>query len=221
MPTFSFVAFLLVMVCWCACAAVFFRRGRSPQTREQTRDVRSRPGLALQGLSYALVWALPRRFSPFVGFSAALDAALLVAADVLAALSVWLLAAAVRTLGKEWSLTARLVEGHRLVTEGPYALVRHPIYTGMAGLLLATALTYSHWLGLLMGVVLFTAGTVVRVRSEERLLRAAFGAEFDAYARRVPAVVPGLFCRRLPLRNEPATCLTCRRFIVVSLLCDL
>ena len=193
MLTFAFVAFLLVMVCWCACAAVFFTRGRSPRTREQTRDVRSRPGLALQGLSYAVVWALPRRFSPFVGFSAVLDAALHVAAVVLAALSVWLLAAAVRTLGKEWSLTARLVEGHRLVTEGPYALVRHPIYTGMAGLLLATALTYSHWLGLLAGVVLFTVGTVVRVRSEERLLRAAFGAEFEAYARRVPAVVPELF----------------------------
>jgi len=196
MPNYRVIAFLLVVVCWFVFGAVFFvflrRKPAQDAAPDIRRDPRSRVGVILQALGYAAVWALPRQFRPLVAFSPALDVTLMCVAVLLSAVSVWLGAAAVRALGKEWSLTARLVEGHRLVTEGPYALVRHPVYTGMAGKLLATGLTYSHWLGLLLGVVIFTAGTVVRVRSEERLLRAEFGAEFDAYARRVPAVVPGL-----------------------------
>jgi protein-S-isoprenylcysteine O-methyltransferase Ste14 len=195
MLSFGVVAFVLVMVCWVVFVGVFvsFLRGRAAQAREHARDVRSRLGLALQGLSYLVVWGFARRFGPLVSFSRALDLGLLLSAVVLAVSSVWLVTAAVRVLGQEWSLTARLVEGHRLVTGGPYALVRHPIYTGMLGLLLATALTYSRWPALVAGLCVFAVGTTVRVRSEERLLRAAFGAEFDAYARRVPAIVPGLF----------------------------
>ena len=191
------IAFLLVLLGWFVFAGVFIvllrRKPTQAAAPDRRRDPRSRIGIILQGLGYALVWALPRQFRPLITFSPPLDMALMILAVLLSAASIWLGAAAVRQLGKEWSLTARLVEGHRLVTAGPYALVRHPIYTGMAGKLLATGLTYSHWLGLLLGVIVFTIGTVVRVRSEERLLRAEFGAEFDAYARRVPAVVPWLF----------------------------
>jgi protein-S-isoprenylcysteine O-methyltransferase Ste14 len=107
--------------------------------------------------------------------------------------SVWFVSSAIRTLGRQWSLGARLIEGHKLITEGPYRLVRNPIYTGMFGLLLATGLAISHWIGLLIAIIVYAVGTVVRVHSEEKLLRGAFGAEFDSYARRVPAVIPFLF----------------------------
>ena len=100
---------------------------------------------------------------------------------------------ALRTLGKEWSLTARLVEGHKLATTGPYAYVRHPIYTGMLGMLLSTGLAVSHWVAIIVALVIFFAGTIIRVRSEERLLREAFGEEFENYAQRVRAIVPGLY----------------------------
>jgi protein-S-isoprenylcysteine O-methyltransferase Ste14 len=100
---------------------------------------------------------------------------------------------AVRTLGKEWSIAARLVEGHRLITAGPYQLVRNPIYTAMFGMLLATGLAISHWAALIMAVFVFAIGTRMRIRSEERLLRSAFGAEFESYTQRVPAVVPRFF----------------------------
>ena len=112
---------------------------------------------------------------------------------VLAMGSVWLCSAAVRTLGTQWSLAARVLEGHKLITSGPYSVVRNPIYTGMFGMLLATGLAISHWVGLLIGVIVFAVGTAVRVHSEEKLLRGAFGEEFETYARKVPAVVPFLF----------------------------
>jgi protein-S-isoprenylcysteine O-methyltransferase Ste14 len=96
-------------------------------------------------------------------------------------------------LGKQWSLAARVLEGHDLITSGPYSVVRNPIYTGMFGMLLATGLAISHWIGLLIAVVIFSIGTAIRVHSEEKLLRAVFGEKFEAYSRRVPAVVPFLF----------------------------
>jgi protein-S-isoprenylcysteine O-methyltransferase Ste14 len=112
---------------------------------------------------------------------------------VVAAGSVWLVMCAVRTLGQQWALAARLVEGHNLITEGPYSWVRNPIYTGMFGMLLATGLAVSRWIVLPAAIVLFAIGTVIRVRSEEKLLREAFGPQFEEYTRRVPAVLPGIY----------------------------
>jgi protein-S-isoprenylcysteine O-methyltransferase Ste14 len=51
---------------------------------------------------------------------------------------VGLTGSAVCALGKQWSIAARVVEGHELITDGPYRIVRHPIYAGMLGLLVAT-----------------------------------------------------------------------------------
>ena len=122
----------------------------------------------------------------------AVEIALAIVTMALAVASVWFCSAAIRTLGKQWSLAARVVEGHKLVTEGPYSIVRNPIYTGMFGMLLATGLAVSHWIGLALAIVVFAIGTFIRVRSEERLLREMFGPEFEAYARKVPAVIPFL-----------------------------
>ena len=60
-------------------------------------------------------------------------------------------------------------------------------------MLLATSLAISHWIALPIAIVVFAIGTWIRVHSEEKLLREAFGAEFEEYARKVPAVVPYLF----------------------------
>jgi protein-S-isoprenylcysteine O-methyltransferase Ste14 len=111
----------------------------------------------------------------------------------IAAGSGWLIETAIRRLGKQWALRARLVEGHKLIMAGPYAYVRNPIYTGMFGMLLATGLVMEHWTALMFALVLFAVGTVIRVHSEEKLLRSVFGKEFDHYAARVPAVLPGVF----------------------------
>jgi protein-S-isoprenylcysteine O-methyltransferase Ste14 len=111
--------------------------------------------------------------------------------------SAWLGAASIRILGKQWSLQARITQDHDLITTGPYRFVRHPIYTAMLGLLLATGLAFSRpvWLG--AGLLTFLAGTALRIRVEERLLRATFGETYDAYARQVPAVVP-----RVPAHSD-------------------
>lgn len=191
MPT---LAFIVVMLCWFTFAGIFFFRKQLPSPPDQKRDRGSIIGVTLQGLSYAIVWAGHRHpFTPILSFNELGETATGLVAIVAALGSVWLIMLAVKTLGKEWSITARLVEGHKLATSGPYAYVRHPIYSGMLGMLLATGLSISHWIALLVGLVVFCVGTMIRIRSEERLLREAFAREFDDYSHRVRALIPGLY----------------------------
>jgi protein-S-isoprenylcysteine O-methyltransferase Ste14 len=191
LPTLVFV---VVMVCWFVFAGAFILRQKAPSPPDQKRDRGSLIGVALQGVSYGLVWGVHREsFTPIVAGNGPITIAASVLAIVAAVGSVWLVISAVKTLGKEWSVTARLVEGHKLATSGPYAYVRHPIYTGMLGMLVATGLAISHWVVLPAALAIFVVGTVIRVRSEEKLLREAFGEQYETYAQRVPAIVPGLY----------------------------
>jgi protein-S-isoprenylcysteine O-methyltransferase Ste14 len=188
------VVFVIVMLCWFAFAAVFIFRKQPPKAADEKRDRSSIPGVALQALAYAIVWSIHRQFfSPIVAGVEWLELVTAAIAIVAATGSVLLIMSAVKTLGKEWSITARMVQDHKLATKGPYARVRHPIYTGMLGMLVATGLAISHWIVLVAAIVVFAIGTWIRVRIEERLLRETFGTQFEEYARRVPAVIPGIF----------------------------
>jgi protein-S-isoprenylcysteine O-methyltransferase Ste14 len=190
------LAFGVVMASWFMFAAVFlvFLNQKPPSAPDRKRERTSIVGIALQGVGYALVWSIHRPpFTPIGSLGKLFEIVMAIVTMVVAVGSVWFISAAVRTLGKQWSLAARVLEGHNLITTGPYSVVRNPIYAGMFGMLLATGLAISHWIGLLIAVIVFAIGTVVRVRSEEKLLREAFGEKFEVYTRRVPAVVPLLF----------------------------
>jgi protein-S-isoprenylcysteine O-methyltransferase Ste14 len=191
---FSFAAFVIVMACWFLFAGRFFLSKKPDSGKETVRAPQSILGLALQGLGFGVVWAVRRQpfFSPVVDGQYILNIVLSALAVLIAAFSVWLAVAAINELGKQWSLTARLVEGHKLITSGVYRIVRHPIYTAMLGMLLATALVFSHWLAILIALPVFLAGTKIRTNSEEKLLREAFGQEFEGWAARVPGLIPFL-----------------------------
>jgi protein-S-isoprenylcysteine O-methyltransferase Ste14 len=185
-----------VMLCWFVFAGIFLLRKRTPKAPEAKRNRMATLGIALQMCAYFLVWFQPPRrpFLPPVAALSGLPGILFSVFTVtIAAGSAWLIENAVRTLGKQWALRARLVEDHQLITVGPYAYMRNPIYTGMLGMLIATGLATEHWIALPIAVVIFAVGMVIRVRSEEKLLHAAFGKEFEDYARRVPAVLPGIY----------------------------
>lgn len=128
--------------------------------------------------------------SPFIDEQFAVNIALQTISILLAIWSVWLASSAIRELGKQWSLQARLIEGHKLVTGGVYQIVRHPIYTAMFGMMLATGLVFSHWSALAAAVIVFVIGTRIRTNTEERLLRDAFGKEFEEWKAKVPGFIP-------------------------------
>ena len=188
------IFFFVMLALWIVFSLIFGLRKKPPKTAEQARDPKSLSGLLLQSVGYALAWTIPRRnFAPILPMPKWAEIALTVAALVLAALSLWLMWRAIIVLGKQWAYVARIVEGHTLITEGPYSLVRNPIYTGMFGMLVATGLAASRWYTLIAAILFFLCGTWVRVRREENLLRQSFGAEFEVYRSRVPALVPWLF----------------------------
>jgi protein-S-isoprenylcysteine O-methyltransferase Ste14 len=194
-PTATFL-FWFMVAAWFAFALVFLLRGKPARPRETQSSRRWQLGLLLQSLAYVILWSPPGRRvfgtapAGMPGFLQVPWAAVVV---LLAAASILLILLSIRALGRQWAVAARLVEGHQLITTGPYARVRNPIYTGMLGMLLATGLTISHGWALAAAMIVFLMGTVMRVRSEEKLLRAAFGAEFDEYCRRVRALMPGIY----------------------------
>jgi protein-S-isoprenylcysteine O-methyltransferase Ste14 len=96
------------------------------------------------------------------------------------------------TMGKNWSIVARTRDDHQLVETGPFAYIRHPIYVALFLFMIAFAIAHGHWLALVPGVPIYILGTVMRIRYEETLLRAQFGAAYDDYTRRVKRFLPGL-----------------------------
>ena len=186
--------FLFVLACWFLFAGIFLLRKKPPKAPESKRDRASLAGIVMQGFGFGVVWSLRRQFfTPLVAMPRPLEIALAIVTVALPVASCWLVLAAVRTLGKQWAFVARVVEGHKLIVEGPYKIVRNPIYLGMFGMLVATGLAVTRWWVLLIAIVIFLIGTSIRVRSEEKLLRESFGEEFEAYARRVPALFPRSF----------------------------
>jgi len=183
-----------VIISWIVFASAFLLRKRPPQTKDAVNAPKSWLGIVLQGVAYFPVWALQRRpiFSPFIPGFYGMNIVLQVLAAGLAVGCVFLTIAAIRELGKQWSLEARLVEGHELVTTGPYNLVRHPIYTAMLGKLIATGIVLSYWVVVPIAVVIFLVGTFIRIRFEERLLSDAFGERFIEWKSRVPGLIPFL-----------------------------
>ena len=91
-------------------------------------------------------------------------------------------------LGKLWSGGIERMAEHRVVDTGPYALVRHPIYTGLIAAAFATAaIRATPWA--LLGAGLFALGFALKAKVEERFLEAELGG-YEAYRARVPMIVP-------------------------------
>ena len=93
------------------------------------------------------------------------------------------------SLGRNWSGRVMLKEGHELVTSGPYAWVRHPIYTAFLAMFLGTAMQ-SGALGAYLGVVLVFISCWIKLKREERLMLKEFPDTYPAYAVRVKRLIP-------------------------------
>jgi len=96
-------------------------------------------------------------------------------------------------LGRDWSVAVTLKRDHRLVRSGPYAVVRHPIYTGILLALLGSVIVYHVSPQGLLGLALATFGIVLKLRQEERFLTERFGDAYRSYMAQVRALVPGLW----------------------------
>jgi protein-S-isoprenylcysteine O-methyltransferase Ste14 len=94
-----------------------------------------------------------------------------------------------RTIGKDWSAEVQIKEGHELIRSGPYAHIRHPIYTGLLLATLGTALLIGEYRGLI-AVAMFLVGFTRKARKEESFLAAEFGPAFDEHRRHTGFFLP-------------------------------
>jgi len=175
--------YLIVGLAWVVWLLPFLIDRPHEKTKPTAHDRRARWGILLQIIGYSLLWQgefwlhapeLWRIVLSILLFS-------------LASLSSW---TAVRALGRHLRFDAALREGHQLVRSGPYRFLRHPIYTSMFCLLLGTGFMVASWPLFGCAIVIFLAGTEIRVRIEDGLLASHFGEDFQAYRREVPAYIP-------------------------------
>lgn len=179
----------VVMLSWVAVFAGWVlqwwraRQGRSEAGRKVNRGSVAGMLLELASLVILVLWREPVPIFPGVVY---------VGAALLAVSSAVLGWVAGLHLGAQLRIQAVVTSEHKLVTSGPYSVIRHPIYACLFGFLIATGLVFSRPLALLAALPVFILGTEIRLRAEERLLAEHFGKEFQAYRQRVSAWLPGL-----------------------------
>jgi len=182
-----------VATCWGVVAAVWiagaiYNVSRGPGARTRAAAVTRAPIVVVVLAAWLLLRLIPRPdwHSLTVGtlWVRVPGLAILVCSTVF---TLWARAA----LGTMWSGSPTVKAGHQLRTDGPYAVTRHPIYTGLLGMLLGTVLLVGlgRWLVIFPLALLFAE---LRIRTEEQLMLATFPEAYPGYRRRVPRLVPRL-----------------------------
>jgi len=165
---------------------------RVKRTKAREKSVDRLVTLAVVVLAYNLLFAkwpwigpLRGRFVPEEAWIAWAGIAL---TWVGTAIAIW----ARYCIGEYWSARVTLKEGHQLIRSGPYAFVRHPIYTGMLLGCVGAALVVGEWRGVLAVLLLLAAHSRKALR-EESLLSTEFGEEYAAYRRSTGFLFPRLW----------------------------
>lgn len=140
--------------------------------------------LALLLTPWLRIGPLARRFVPESQIVVWLGVAI---AGAGIAIAIW----ARRTLGENWSDKVVLKVDHQLIRSGPYAYVRHPIYTGVLLAVGGTALAIGEWRGVL-ALLLIGTSYLIKAKREERILAASFGEAFAEYRRETGFFLPGM-----------------------------
>ncbi len=176
----------IVIIVWTVGAIDTARKARMVESKP-------RPDVIPIALFIAVVFVLTRIHWEALSFDstglAVIGAVVLVAST---AFTIWSRV----ELGSMWSVNALARVDHELRTSGPYSVTRHPIYTGLIGMVLGTTLVSGHgeWILILILVVVGLVGKAVR---EERVMVSTFPKDYAAYRSRVPGLIPR------PWRHRP------------------
>ena len=105
----------------------------------------------------------------------------------------WLFHRSHSDLGRYWSVTLEVRENHRLITEGIYRYVRHPMYAALFLYSIGQALVVPNWVAGPSYFVTFGILFALRIGAEERMMLEAFGDEYAAYKARTKRLVPAIW----------------------------
>jgi len=193
MTRISFILWALMLVTWCAMRYPAMRRARRQKTRV---DHRSTLDISLLVLCTVGLVVLPIlwRLHAFNGFADRGQGIIPLILGLLSGIAfLWLFRRSHKDLGKNWSVTLEVREGHQLVTQGVYAHIRHPMYASFLLWGVTQALLIPNWIAGFAGLAAVLALYAVRQSREEAMMRDTFGAEYDAYSARTKRLIPGIF----------------------------
>jgi protein-S-isoprenylcysteine O-methyltransferase Ste14 len=179
------ISWVVLMVCWFAWGYPFVFRAPHNQKRASiTLAGPTRAGLLLESIAIFLAFASGVSPLSEPGPVRMIGSILL---GICAPILSW---SAVRHLGRQFRVNAGLYEDHELIRTGAYSVVRHPIYASLLAILGSTLFLLTPWQWAVFCLLLFIAGTEIRVHAEDGLLRSRFGDEFEGYRRQVKAYIP-------------------------------
>jgi len=146
--------------------------------------------LAWAGFFVPLIWIASAAFS-FAEYP--LRSGPLIAGVVCFVIGLWLFYRSHADLGANWSITLEVREQHRLITQGVYRRIRHPMYSALVLYAVAHALVIPNWVAGPSNLVAFAVLFAFRVRAEERMMLEQFGDQYTAYMARTKRLVPGVW----------------------------
>ncbi|MDF1634175.1 protein-S-isoprenylcysteine O-methyltransferase [Mycoplana sp. MJR14] len=195
MSTAAIGAVLWVMggIAWYVIRYPFERRARRTQVVLNRRSLVDMCGLGAAMLGMGLVPAI----YVATGFPAPADypagPVRVAAGAILFFAAVWLFRRTHKELGKNWSITLEIREKHKLVSGGPYSLVRHPMYTSFLMMAVGQALLLANWFVGLAGLLGFALLFFLRVDKEERMMLDTFGTDYRDYMDRTKRIIPFVY----------------------------
>ena len=192
-PTLAKAAVVMIMVGW---YVIRFRYARRSRRTPVTRSARGRLETILLTISLTGLGIVPFIYVA-TGFPAFADytfqPALAWLGLVFAIASLVMFRLTHKALGRNWSISLELRQDHRLITEGVYRHVRHPMYTAFWLWAVAQALLLPNWFAGFAGIAGFAALFFGRIAREERMMTESFGDEYRAYIQRTYRIIPGLY----------------------------
>ncbi|WP_028748717.1 protein-S-isoprenylcysteine O-methyltransferase [Rhizobium mesoamericanum] len=187
------IVWVLGIVAWYAIRYPSERRARRTRVVSDRRSTMEAVGLsaALLGLAFVPGFYVATGKPEAADYPAHLWAVILGA--ILFCMAMWVFRRTHKALGRNWSISLQIREKHELISHGPYALVRHPMYTSFLLMALGQAFLLANWVVGLAGVIGFAVLFFLRVDKEERMMLEIFGPEYRAYMDRTKRIIPYIY----------------------------
>jgi len=189
------VAKAVILVATIVMIAIRAPHGRRSRGVKVVKNLKGRQEIVLLTLAWLgffipLIWVASPAFS-FAEYPLRIGP--LVAGIVSFVIGLWLFYRSHADLGTNWSISLEVRERHRLITQGIYGRIRHPMYTALMLYGLGHALVIPNWVAGPSNIVTFAVLFSLRLRPEERMMLEQFGDEYRAYMARTKRLVPGVW----------------------------